>query len=182
MHGRQDLLVSTALDADEIARFWSKVVRGPEQHCWYWVGAIADDGYGRFWVTRAGRPRVVRPNRYAVALALGAPLFAEDNTLHDCDEPICVRAEGLSPHVHVGTQRENLATMGRRGRGGGPSWRRHGDPDRAARASRSRAIRSALAGGWDHDALTAVLDTTLPGQIALFTSPARRSGDDNDIT
>lgn len=48
-------------------RFWEKVVKGPRsQDCWAWVGAIADDGYGRFWIPRdGGGQRAVRPQRYA---------------------------------------------------------------------------------------------------------------------
>jgi hypothetical protein len=33
-----------------VDRFWSYVVKGPSlDDCWIWTGAIAEDGYGRFW-------------------------------------------------------------------------------------------------------------------------------------
>lgn len=55
---------------DVATRFWSHVVRGPKaDDCWLWTGAIADDGYGRFWLTDDGRQRVVRPHRLALELA-----------------------------------------------------------------------------------------------------------------
>ena len=37
------------------------------------TGAIPDDGYGRFSITRDGVEHTVKPHRYAVALALGVP-------------------------------------------------------------------------------------------------------------
>lgn len=52
------------LTADEIDRFWSRVVKGPrETDCWLWArdgAAIGDDGYGRdraiFASDATGRP------------------------------------------------------------------------------------------------------------------------------
>ncbi len=75
------------LTADEVDRFWSRVVKGPrETDCWLWAGggtaAIGDDGYGRFWVSREGRQRVLRPHRVAWALAEGVSIdlpLAESN-------------------------------------------------------------------------------------------------------
>jgi hypothetical protein len=161
-------------DADERARFRSYVVHGPHRSsCAIWIGAIADDGYGRFWVSRGGQPRVVRPHRYALAIALGGSIDESVNALHLCDNPICVRVT-LDPHAagigvgvrHVvdGTQSQNLLDMGAKGRGGGR--RQPGlwyGPDRVARAARSRRLREAVRGGWDEDAVrAAVLDSTAP--------------------
>ncbi|MGY4783898.1 hypothetical protein ACVH9Z_28815 [Rhodococcus opacus] len=58
----------------------------------------------------------------------------------------------------LGTQAQNLAGMGAKGRGGGrgQTWHWYG-PDRAARAARSRALREAVRGGWDADAVRAAL-------------------------
>jgi len=169
------LAVDPVLHAEDISRFWRKVVRGPGSGCWIWTGAIGDDGYGSFSIRRpildrhgravvnleTGRPmareHVVSAPRFAVAAALGVRLGESDIAEHAvCDEPICVRAhegvlDGGLAHVVMSTQRENLATMGRRGRGGGTPrpWRGHG-PDRAARAARSRALRAVvLEHGWD---------------------------------
>jgi hypothetical protein len=151
-------------DERERTRFESFIVRGPEpRDCHIWIGAIADDGYGRFWLTRGGRARVVRPHRYALALALARPLTDTEVAMHDvCDNPICVRAtsEALGrPHVVAGTQSQNLAGMGAKGRGGGHGQRWFG-PDRAARAARSRALREAVRGGWDGAAVSAALLST----------------------
>lgn len=153
----------------EVARFDSFVVRGPfESSCAIWTGAVADDGYGRFWLMRGGKQRVVRPHRYALARALGAPLGDDVTALHMCDNPICVHvtlsgAERVR-HVVDGTQSVNLLEMAAKGRGGGR--RQRGlwfGPDRAARAARSRRLREAVRHGWDEDAVqSALLDSDAP--------------------
>ena len=155
----------------EVARFWSHVVKGPADAHWLFTGAIGDDAYGRFWVSRAGMPRVVRASRYALELASPGGLDSGIFALHDCDEPLCVRAEATSAtHIRAGTQAENLAQMGRRGRGGGAWWsRRWTGPTVADRVARSRALREAVRDGWDdgriRDALAALEVST---QRVLF--------------
>lgn len=38
------------MNRHEEKRFWEKVIKGSgPSACWIWVGAIGDDGYGRFW-------------------------------------------------------------------------------------------------------------------------------------
>ncbi len=114
------LQVDSAAHAAEITRFDKFVVRGPGAGaCWIWCGALADDGYGRFWLNRNGVHRVVRPNRYALALAQHLTLGDGDVAMHDvCDLPLCVRAEAIGGHIVLGTQSDNLTRMGRTGRGG----------------------------------------------------------------
>ncbi|WP_236567334.1 hypothetical protein [Nocardia sp. CY41] len=149
-------------DTAERARFEAKVVRGPgRDDCWIWIGGIGDDGYGRFWIRRDGRAQVVRPPRYAVALYVGT-VPAGRYAMHDeCDNPICVRAmqvDDRRPHVVLGTQQQNLTTMGRRRRshGGRPVWL-HDGLTRAQRVARSRALREAVRSGWDEDAVRAAM-------------------------
>jgi hypothetical protein len=159
----RSLWVDPARHADEIARFWAKVVKGPGQRdCWLWVGAIGDDGYGRLWLRREGRVQVVRPHRYAVALAHGVTLDADQVVEHEtCDNPICVRAEIASTgHLWPSTQAANLARMGQRHRGGGAWWHwRFASTDRASLAARSRAQRAAVQDGWDAEALAHAVQT-----------------------
>lgn len=74
-------------------RVWEKVVKGPAPtDCWIWTGAIADDGYGRFWVTREGGQRALRPQRYAYEDLTGEILTPSIILLHVCDVPLCVHA------------------------------------------------------------------------------------------
>jgi hypothetical protein len=81
------LVVDPRIHADEIARFTSHVVRGPTaSDCDIWVAAIGADGYGRFYLTRAGMGLCVRPHRYALAIAGGA-VAAGVLGLHECDNP-----------------------------------------------------------------------------------------------
>ena len=107
------LRVDAAQHTAEVARFTRFVVRGPgSADCWLWTGAIADDGYGRFWLHRNGDKRVVRPHRYA--LARHRVLTEHDIVMHEvCDTPLCVRAEAVCGHLEVGTQPQNLAAIGK---------------------------------------------------------------------
>jgi len=124
------LRVDATVHAAEVARFTRFVVRRPgPRDCWLWVGAIADDGYGRLWLNRNGHKRVVRPPRYALALALARGLVLGEHhiVMHEvCDLPLCVRAETVGGHLEVGTQAQNLDQMSRAGRGGGRGWRTAG--------------------------------------------------------
>ncbi|WP_172544872.1 hypothetical protein [Nocardia otitidiscaviarum] len=147
----------------EVARFEAKIVRGPAVgDCWIWIGALGNDGYGRFWVTRDGMDVMVRPSRYAVALATGEPVPPDLVAMHDrCDNPICVRAAWVGtspPHVVLGTQADNLSSMGSKRRGGGqrPLWK-HDGLTRAERVARSKALRDAVRTGWNGDAVRRAL-------------------------
>jgi len=103
--------------------------------------------YGRF--TADGR--TVRASRFLWTAHHG-PLPPNTVVMHQvCDEPSCVRLAD----VRAGSQAENLATAARRDRSSG--WRHTGRADRRGMAARSRAIRAALAGGYDPDRLAAVL-------------------------
>lgn len=186
------LAVDPVACRDEVARFWSKVVRGPGSACWIWAGAVGDDGYGSFSIRRPvldeqGRARpasrsgrvlmrehVVSAPRYALAATHGVMLTASVVAAHEvCDEPICVRAhEGLVDgglaHVVVSTQAENLSQMGRLGRGGGTPrpWQARG-LDRRARAARSRALRDVVREhGWDVARMEAAVAALQPAEQA----------------
>ena len=106
---------------------------------------------------------MVRPHRYALAIALGGSIDESVNALHMSDNPICVRvtldeAQQQPLHVVDGNQSQNLRDMAAKGRGGGR--RRPGlwyGPDRAARAARSRRLRAAVRHGWDDAAVQAAL-------------------------
>lgn len=170
----EPLAVDPIQHAAEIERFYRKVVRGPGEHCWIWIGAIGDDGYGTFSITRDGVERTVRAHRYAAAYQLGIPIPYGAVAEHVvCDNPICVKAD-RDPHVgHVwpSTQADNLRRMARRGRGGGrPPWwvRRWSGLARHERAERSRALAAAVRCGWDEAHVRRVLLAINPAQLSLF--------------
>jgi len=147
---------------EEASRFWAKVVVDPRPGgCQHWVGAIGDDGYGRFQAGTGPTARTVRAHRWAFELASGLrpchrPL------LHTCDETGCVALD----HLVVGTAALNAAEMHRRGRG----WRRHtGRTDLRGPAGRARAIRAALGEGWNLAAYATAVAAgdPFPGQLVL---------------
>ena len=93
------------------ARFTAKIV--PTPGCHYWVGALADDGYGRFTANGGA----VRACRFLWTTHHG-PLPPQVVVMHQtCDEPSCTRLDHLRP----GSQAENLASAASRAprRGGG---------------------------------------------------------------
>ncbi|MBN7315022.1 hypothetical protein I3U70_26915 [Mycobacteroides abscessus subsp. abscessus] len=161
---RSEFVVDPVIHRREIARFRAKVVKGPKpRDCDIWTGAIADSGYGRFWVNRPGGPVVISAHRYALALALGVIRAGECARHVTCDNPVCVRArrDEVAPHIVIGTQLDNMLDMARKGRGG-----RHVLMSVQARAARARALRAAVAGGWDDAAVRAALLET--GEPTLF--------------
>lgn len=160
------LRVDPVEHADEIMRFQQRVVRGPlDTDCFIWTGGLSDDGYGVFRVRRDGTRRVVRTSRYALALSLnGTALEPDVFSLHECDNPCCVRVtnaeelvRGIKPHLVGGDLRDNMRRMVRMRRGGGRRAILTRDVGASSRAERSRAIRAAVADGWDTDLVAAAL-------------------------
>ena len=129
-----------------VQRFWTKVIRQPgERGHWFWVGAIADDGYGRFSINHDGITDAVRPHRYSYALANELDLTDFGQLMHICDIPLCVRAsQDELTHLVVGDVRENMRDRQLKRRdenGSGFKW--SGLP-RENFARMSRALRAEL--------------------------------------
>jgi hypothetical protein len=88
-------------------RFWSKVDKAGE--CWLWIGWKDADGYGQISLGgRSGR----RVGAHVAAWLLAHGQLPALQVLHRCDNPACVRAE----HLFLGTQRDNMQDMVRKGR------------------------------------------------------------------
>jgi len=124
----------------------------PTPGCHFWVGALADDGYGRFTVNGGA----VRAARFLWTTHHG-PLPPQVVVMHrSCDEPSCTRLD----HLWTGSHAENLASAAGRGRsaGGGTPAARTGVP----MAGRSRAIWSALTAGYHPQRLQAALEAGDP--------------------
>ena len=105
---------------EQQARFWSKVDRS-DSGCWRWLGGKVDkDGYGKFQITGRGpRFRGDSPVQKDIGAHRLAWQLANDRivplglvVMHACDNPICCNPE----HLSVGTQAENRADCGRKGR------------------------------------------------------------------
>ena len=88
-----------------IDRFWSKVDCSGD--CWLWKHSTFHNGYGQFKV----QERNLRAHRVAWEITHGGipdGLFV----LHSCDNPRCCNPA----HLRLGTHRENMADMQRKGR------------------------------------------------------------------
>lgn len=159
------------MTGDEDERFWSKVIKGPRpDDCWLWIGAVSDDGYGRFWIKTSEGQKALRPQRHAHTLLTGEQLPPYVILLHSCDVPLCVRSTGgPDSHTHPGTQAENL--MDRLQKRRHPHaytwhWRSVG---RTNFAARSRQLRDALkAHGWDESIIRPLMSGHDPDTPRLF--------------
>jgi hypothetical protein len=155
----------------ESDRFWEKVIKGPRPtDCWIWTGAVADDGYGRFWVTRDGGQRALRPQRFAYEHLTGTTLYPDIALMHVCDVPLCVHATtGTDSHLIPGTQALNMLDRSQKGRHANASsfqWRGIG---RAQFHAQSVALRTALLEhGWNETIIRPLLTGTDPEAPTLF--------------
>jgi hypothetical protein len=82
---------------DNVARFWSKVIKTPD--CWLWSGQPGNDGYGYIGVDGKN----VGAHRYSFYLEHG--YWPEPACLHSCDTPLCVNPA----HLRQGTIQDNAA-------------------------------------------------------------------------
>jgi hypothetical protein len=156
----------------DVERFYAHVLKGPtSEACWLWMGAISDDGYGRFWFNTPAGQKVVSAHRFALATVHGGLEAIEDQTaLHWCDVPLCVRAS-LQPNTHLllGTHSENMKDRALKGRIPSPNAARWRRLSRAERASRSRHLREQLKlHGWDQGLIRQLVHDVDPSHPTLF--------------
>ena len=102
-------------------RFWAKVDTSGD--CWLWLGAIGSSGYGGFTVRSGLRGNRVTFGAHRVAYEFAhGPIPEGVSVLHRCDVPACVRPD----HLFLGTQRDNIIDMMRKGRHIAPKGERNG--------------------------------------------------------
>lgn len=88
-------------------RFYSSVLTPNNQGCMEWVARLDNAGYGRFPI----RGKNIQAHRLSFILHNG--LIAKDMiVMHICDNRKCCNPE----HLKLGTQKENIQDMDRKGR------------------------------------------------------------------
>ncbi len=90
-------------------RFWRYVSKS--NGCWDWSGCLAPNGYGRLQVDGKCKDA----HRVSWELHNGQVPHGL-HVLHRCDNRKCVRPD----HLFLGTHRENMEDMKRKGRAEGP--------------------------------------------------------------
>jgi len=108
----------TYLDSILDLLFWSKVQKS--DWCWEWRGHLNTPGYGYFLC----RAQVIPAHRFSWELANQSAIPDGLSVCHKCDNPKCVRPE----HLFIGTHKENMLDMCRKGRASGR--RKRTDPRR----------------------------------------------------
>lgn len=86
-------------------RFWSKVTK--TSTCWLWVGGVAHNGYGRFWV----HSTTICASRVSWELHYG-PIPEGLLVCHKCDNKACVNPL----HLFLGSQKQNMEDCISKGR------------------------------------------------------------------
>ncbi len=112
------------------------------KECIEWTGAVDKDGYGVMEYRAPGeRTRNMRVHRFAFWLSTGAPAPDGVLVLHACDNPRCCNPR----HLFTGTQADNIADRGAKGRGHRPKGSLH--PQTSLTENDVRSIRRRFAGG-----------------------------------
>lgn len=124
-------------------RFHGYVEPDPNSGCWLWSGALTQTGYGQLMETKNGCHAQHRAHRLSYRLHRG-PIPDGMFVCHRCDVPACVNPD----HLFLGTHRDNMADMvkkGRHPRNGLPTSTRRLTPEAVA-SIRSREKTSAAYG------------------------------------
>lgn len=160
--------------AADAERFWKYVVKGPDaRDCWIWIGAVGDDGYGRFWTAGDGtRQRTMRPQRFLSRHLTGIDLPAGTMLLHRCDVPLCVHVD-IDPtvsHLRTGGAADNQRDAARAGRQRNRfSIERYATLARADRVARSRRLRDAVREhGWNPELIARAISEAGVGHPTLW--------------
>jgi len=94
--------------ATQCARFWKKVQKGNDQHCWEWLASKNERGYGQFYLLG----KMQKAHRVAYLLSHGE-IPTDFVVRHKCDNPGCCNPN----HLEVGTVADNNNDREVRGRG-----------------------------------------------------------------
>jgi hypothetical protein len=159
-----------------VARYHSHVVTtiasaGPLGPCWWWIGAVAGNGHGRFYIGSDSVPtldgRVVRQtftviaHRFGFALHHGVDALRDVTVLaHRCDNPLCQRPQHWRESTPSDNRREYIARR---------ATVRGALADRRGARGRARELRNAVRNGLPLDGIIDAGHTDgHRNQLALF--------------
>lgn len=92
-----------------LERFWGNVNAPDDGLCWFWLGRLDKDGYGRVR-TKPGCTMQAHRFSYELHFAKQAPIDLQ--VCHSCDTANCVNPT----HLFIGTQLDNMRDMCAKGR------------------------------------------------------------------
>lgn len=104
--GRAELIHVRSLRAPLAVRLARDVVKRPDG-CWFWIGPVDEDGYGRIKVHQ----RDVRLTRLVWQIRHRQPLPRDEVSRHICDRPACVRPEHLVRRYAAALRPESSASV-----------------------------------------------------------------------
>jgi hypothetical protein len=97
-------------EQNDMDRFWSYVIKGEEDECWWWQGKIQvlDDARGIINISN----KYILVHRVALADSLGRHIATGLKARHKCDNSLCVNPK----HLQEGTHEDNMGDKKLRGR------------------------------------------------------------------
>lgn len=126
-------------------RFWEKVKKVDDDlGCWEWTASTFGGGYGQIWVCGRG---LTTASVVALEMALGRRLERGELACHTCDNPPCVRNDGVRSHLFPATTAGNALDMVQKGRGRHPVFQGAAHPQARLTEDDVRAIRRRYAAG-----------------------------------
>lgn len=112
-------------------RFWSRVDKSGTNGCWLWLGCTC--GSTSIYGTHGYQGKTYKAHRLAYELTHG-PIPNGMLACHRCDNKLCVNPD----HIFLGTQKDNISDMYRKGRNRNVSLR--GEENHRSKYTTNQAV------------------------------------------